>query len=130
MIDYHCHTKLCCHATGTIQEYMNRARQQKLSGIGFSDHFPMEYMRPFFPSEATKNVPYTEYSMKFEEVPIYIQMIKTLRSRFQTRDFKIKMGFELDYTENRSCFDYSCQMLPRDIGIPQERSGNHRTNSL
>ena len=39
--DYHMHTPLCRHATGTVEEYVARARELGLPEIGFSDHSPM-----------------------------------------------------------------------------------------
>lgn len=99
LIDYHCHTKLCRHATGTINEYQAHAKNIGLRGIGFSDHFPNEFLRDIFGDEILKGVPLDEYAMSNEELPLYLQMVKTLRSRFQTTDFEIKLGLELDYVQ-------------------------------
>lgn len=38
--NYHTHLALCKHATGTMEEYIERAIDQKLSIIGISDHIP------------------------------------------------------------------------------------------
>ncbi|MBI5153663.1 histidinol-phosphatase [Candidatus Poribacteria bacterium] len=39
-VDYHNHTVLCHHATGTPREYLERARQLGLREFGFSEHSP------------------------------------------------------------------------------------------
>ena len=41
MINYHVHTSLCRHATGTIDEYIRAAADAGLHEIGFSDHAPI-----------------------------------------------------------------------------------------
>ena len=41
MVDYHTHTELCGHATGTIEEYIESAVAKGIREIGFSDHAPM-----------------------------------------------------------------------------------------
>ena len=40
MIDYQVHTSLCGHATGKMEEYVERAIELGLAEIGFSGHFP------------------------------------------------------------------------------------------
>ena len=100
MIDYHCHTKLCRHATGTMESYIKRAKMLNLRGMGFNDHFPMVFLRSLFDEPAIKEAPLEEYSMTFDEIPIYLEKVKYLQNRFQTSDFCIKLSFELDYVED------------------------------
>jgi len=38
--DYHLHTPLCKHATGTAEEFLRAARQKNLPEICFTDHAP------------------------------------------------------------------------------------------
>ena len=38
--NYHTHTYLCRHATGTIDDYINRAIELGYTDIGISDHCP------------------------------------------------------------------------------------------
>jgi len=40
LVDYHVHTHLCKHATGTPDEYVISAIRNGISEIGFSDHCP------------------------------------------------------------------------------------------
>lgn len=39
--DYHTHTPLCLHASGTPQEYVQAAVRAGLREYGISDHAPM-----------------------------------------------------------------------------------------
>ena len=39
--DYHTHTPLCLHASGTPQEYVQAAVRARLREYGISDHAPM-----------------------------------------------------------------------------------------
>ncbi len=41
LLDYHTHTKLCKHATGELNEYIEYAIQLGLNEIGCSEHIPM-----------------------------------------------------------------------------------------
>lgn len=41
LADLHVHTARCGHATGSIQDYIDIARQRGLTEIGFSDHLPL-----------------------------------------------------------------------------------------
>ncbi len=84
-----------------MNEYVERAKKLGLSGMGFSDHFPMVFLRRFFKPEEINDVPLEDYSMTPEEVPTYLQMVKTLQARFTTPGFEIKLGFELDYVRDQ-----------------------------
>ena len=46
--DYHTHTFLCNHATGTIEGYVKAAIDKNLVEIGISDHFPMNLLPEHF----------------------------------------------------------------------------------
>jgi len=41
LVDYHTHNKLCKHADGTLEEYVQHAITLGLKEIGLSDHSPM-----------------------------------------------------------------------------------------
>ncbi len=96
--DYHTHNSLCRHATGTLQDYLNKALEYDLGLIGFSDHFPYDYLCDFVPEFET--IPYQEYSMRLSEVDGYISELKKLKKKLKDR-IQIKIGFELDYFENQ-----------------------------
>ncbi|NVM55738.1 MAG: histidinol-phosphatase HisJ family protein [Candidatus Helarchaeota archaeon] len=90
-IDYHIHTKLCNHATGEMEEYVQAAISKSLDEMGFADHFPMVYL--------PKSLPLENYSMKLEELPLYIQSVKNLQEKYP--DIIIRLGIEADYYEGK-----------------------------
>ena len=83
MIDYHIHTKLCGHATGEMEQYVERAIEIGLSEIGFSDHLP------FVDSERTG------FAMSLSQLPLYVQKVDELREKYPT--ITIRLGIEVDY---------------------------------
>ncbi len=90
-IDYHIHTKLCRHATGEMEDYVQVAISKSLEEIGFSDHFIMTYLPAFVPKE--------EYCMREEELPTYINNVEDMRDKHT--DITIKLGIEADYYEGK-----------------------------
>jgi histidinol-phosphatase (PHP family) len=97
MIDYHTHTELCGHATGTVQEYIESAIAKGLREIGFSDHAPM-------PEKLRSGI-----SMSPGEVESYIGAIESARDRYDGR-IAVRVGMEVDYPlmdsfDRRYCTD-------------------------
>ncbi len=84
IVDYHMHTPLCGHAVGEPKEYADRALALGLKEIGFSDHAPF----------VVKNLP--GITMKNDELPVYHQMIETVRAQFKGR-LDIRVGIEADF---------------------------------
>ena len=84
MIDYHTHTELCGHATGSVQEYIESAIAKGLSEIGFSDHAPM-------PDDAREGL-----TMSASEVEAYIGAVEGARDRYEGR-IAVRVGLEVDY---------------------------------
>ena len=83
MLDYHIHTTLCGHASGSMEAYIEFALTQPLREIGFSDHLPMvKWAHP-------------DYAMPFEKLPEYVQRVLTLRQTYP--NLPIKLGIEADY---------------------------------
>lgn len=83
MVDYHIHTKLCGHASGEMEEYVQQAVFCGLQEIGFADHFPMmKWAKP-------------EYAMSFEQLPQYINDVHHLQHKYP--QLPIKLGIEADY---------------------------------
>lgn len=83
MLDYHIHTKLCRHASGEMEAYIEHALTQPLKEIGFSDHLPMvKWAHP-------------EYAMRLEELPVYVNRVRQLRQAYP--QLPIKLGIEADY---------------------------------
>ena len=58
-VDLHNHTSLCKHASGTMEEYIQKAIKEKIDIFGFSCHNPMEFDK--------------QYRMDFAELPFYMQ---------------------------------------------------------
>jgi histidinol-phosphatase (PHP family) len=84
MVDYHTHTALCGHATGTIEEYVEAAIARSLAEIGFADHAPL-------PEGMREGI-----TMRADEVERYISMVGEARRSFGDR-IKIKTGLEVDF---------------------------------
>ncbi len=84
MVDYHTHTNLCGHATGTVSEYIESALSKGIREIGFSDHAPM-------PEETREG-----FTMSAGEVERYIGAIEEQRERYRDR-IDVRIGFEVDY---------------------------------
>lgn len=86
MIDYHMHTPLCHHATGSPAEYLEVARRKGLREIGFADHYPLGLLG------VRQQAPVT---MSPGELPGYISEIKALSAG--EKEIRIKLGVEVDY---------------------------------
>jgi histidinol-phosphatase (PHP family) len=83
MIDYHIHTKLCGHATGEMEQYVERAIEIGLQEIGFNDHLPfLDVERPGL-------------AMKLSQFPFYVQSVEQLRQKYP--NITIRLGTEVDY---------------------------------
>ena len=87
MIDYHTHTPLCNHATGTRAEYLAAAEAAGLAEIGVSDHSP-------WPEGYD-----TKWRMNPEEFPVYKELIKEMRSI--KSDVKVKYSLEIDWVPGK-----------------------------
>jgi histidinol-phosphatase (PHP family) len=77
------HTRLCRHATGSVEEYVESARRLGISEIAFTDHLPLP--------DGFDNA----HRMKLEELDQYANWITGLRSRYP--DMIIRHGIEADY---------------------------------
>jgi histidinol-phosphatase (PHP family) len=83
-VNYHVHTYLCDHATGSIDDYINFALKKGLKEIGFADHAPV-------PLRFREGI-----TMEPEEVDFYISEISARQERYKN-DIKIRLGFEVDF---------------------------------
>lgn len=90
--DWHTHNSLCRHATGILDDYARRAIALNLDLIGFSDHFPYEFL------QGIEGIPYEEYGMPLDEIEMYISTIERLKSNYE-EEIEIKIGFELDFIQ-------------------------------
>lgn len=90
LTDYHSHTTRCQHAIGTMEAYIERARALGLSEFGFSEHSPWMVQPRGFHAAMTR-----------EEMPGYVKEVLDLRERYETRDFKVRLGIEMDFVPSR-----------------------------
>ena len=84
--NYHAHTALCGHATGTQEEYVQRAIACGIQRMGFSEHFPLKHPNG---GEASWRVPVSETDSYREET-------MRLREKYKGQ-IKIFLGFEMEY---------------------------------
>ena len=84
--NYHTHTYLCHHATGTQRDYIERAIEAGWKTIGFSDHVPM----PFPDGHQTR------YLVRLEDLRYYMWILENLREEYKDR-IEILIGFEAEY---------------------------------
>lgn len=85
MIDYHIHTDLCKHATGTMEEYVEFAINIGLKEICFTDHNPFA------------NSFDIDHRMREKEFHFYIDNIIKLQKNYP--EISILSGLETDYIE-------------------------------
>jgi len=82
IIDLHNHTKLCQHAKGEMEEYVQRAIEKKIDIFGFSDHAPMDFDK--------------KYRMSKDEASMYLKKIEDIKKRYKNK-IEILSGFEVDF---------------------------------
>jgi histidinol-phosphatase (PHP family) len=83
MIDYHVHTPLCNHASGSMTEYIRQAIAAGLKEICFLDHLTVNPAGKFL-------------SMTPEEVPLYYHAVQMRKQKYKGI-IKIKSGLEIDF---------------------------------
>lgn len=84
IVDLHNHTTLCNHATGSIEEYIEKAIEKKIDIFGFSDHAPMSF------DEA--------YRMRFDEMKAYEQNVLHVKEKYAD-DITVLLAYEVDFIE-------------------------------
>lgn len=89
-IDYHTHHARCGHASGDLEEYVQRGIQIGLKEIGLSDHMPLLHVDPasYYP----------EMAMPMEELPRYVEECLQLKEKYKGQ-ITVKVGLEGDYIE-------------------------------
>lgn len=87
MIDYHTHTPLCKHATGTRAEYLAAAEVAGLLEIGVSDHTP-------WPEGYD-----TDWRMNSSQFPVYKALVAEMRAI--KSDVKVKYALEADWVPGK-----------------------------
>lgn len=93
LIDLHSHTVRCCHATGDMAAYVERALALGLRDFGFSDH-----------SHWMLHDTLNRYAMRADELDDYVRDVETLKARFDRsgeRPFNVRLGMEMDFIPSR-----------------------------
>ena len=96
--DYHMHTPLCQHATGPLEDYVERAIELGLRKIGFSDHNPL-------PHGYGSNVRMAEHELDY-----YVRRITDMRFQYRGK-IEILLGLEMDFVEGLE--DYLAEQIAR-----------------
>ena len=83
-IDLHNHTKLCNHANGTVEQYVQRAIELGIDQYGFSDHAPMNFD--------------PKYRMDISQKSLYEKWVLDAKEKYKDQ-IKILLAYEVDYLE-------------------------------
>lgn len=81
-IDLHNHTVWCNHATGTIDEYIQRAIELGIDIYGFSEHAPMDFDEG--------------YRLRFDKMADYASEVLLAQKKYQNQ-IQVLLGYEVDY---------------------------------
>ncbi len=84
--NYHTHTPLCRHASGSVREYIESAINAGIKKLGFSDHAPQFYDGGFV--SGIRMTPSEAYG--------YISEIRFLAEEYKG-DIEVFVGFEAEY---------------------------------
>lgn len=83
-VDLHNHTILCNHATGSVDEYIQKAIELGIDQYGFSDHAPMNYD--------------PKYRMDISQRQIYENWVLDAKEKYKDK-IKILLAYEVDYLD-------------------------------
>ena len=86
LANFHTHTFRCHHAVGRDREYVEKAIEQGIKTLGFSDHSPY-----FFDGDY-----YSHFRMRPEEFDGYVNSLLALRDEYKD-DIDIFIGLEAEY---------------------------------
>ena len=93
LIDLHSHTTRCCHATGTMDAYVQRAIELGFRDFGFSDH-----------SHWMLHDTQKRYAMLADEQDNYVAEVQRLQAEYNrdgAHPFHIRLGMEMDFIPSR-----------------------------
>lgn len=114
--NYHTHTYLCNHASGTMREYIENAVKAGYEQLGFSDHGPYIFDKPGY---------YSSFRMKCEEAKLYVNELLKLKEEYK-KDIKIFIGYELEYYPKH--FDKTYEYI-KSLGCDYLILGQHITKN-
>lgn len=98
--NYHTHTYLCKHASGSPSDYIAQAVREGCLELGFSDHCPWD---PSF-GDCWDNI-----RMGLDEIPTYQQMV--MRAK-EEAPFPVYLGFECEWDGDHKSW-YTDELLGR-----------------
>lgn len=93
LMDLHNHTTRCCHASGAMEAYVEKARERGITDYGFSDH-----------SHWMLHARGQRYAMLADELDDYVNDVRRLQERHNSdgdQPFRIRLGMEMDYIPSR-----------------------------
>lgn len=100
LADYHIHTKLCRHAEGEMEEYVQAAILAGLEEVGFSDHAPV--LDDYDPV----------HRMTWDDFPTYCNTVQHLKEKYS--QITIRLGVEADVYPG---FERSLEILLKSCPI-------------
>ncbi len=86
--NYHTHTHLCKHATGTVEEYIMQAAKDGCLELGMSDHCPYSKESKLY---------WPEIRMTEEDAKYYLSQVREWSKKV---DFPVKAGFECEWDKS------------------------------
>jgi histidinol-phosphatase (PHP family) len=96
LFDCHVHPDYSLDASGTIEEYCQKALQIGLKGICFTSHYDIDPERKEI--DAFMRVKGKVTPLSQETVEIYLEEIEKAKSRYEPSGLKVKTGLEIDYS--------------------------------
>lgn len=84
--NYHTHTYMCRHASGTPAEYIEKAIAGGIEFMGFSDHIP----------HIAKDGTQSSYRVPYDKAREYVSELADLRDKYKEK-IEISIGFESEY---------------------------------
>ena len=96
LFDCHVHPDYSLDASGTIDEYCQKALQIGLKGICFTSHFDIDPERKEI--DAFMRVKGKITPLSQQTVEAYMEEIENAKSRYEPSGLKIKTGLEVDYS--------------------------------
>lgn len=111
--NYHTHTPHCNHASGTPEEYIQRALSCGVQYMGFSDHAPSMF------SAVTQ----IKARMQLSEAESYVAELKQLREKYRDQ-IDLKIGFEMEYYPHHF---QDMMRIVKKLGIEYLILGQHYT---
>jgi len=85
-VDLHNHTTRCNHATGSMEDYVEKAIDLKIDIYGFTDHAPMDFE--------------PEYRMNINDIEQYENEVLFLKEKYKHK-INILLGYEVDFMKNQ-----------------------------